>query len=154
MGEEEKDPKACYQLSSATNAYELLEEVKEVIKVDPLRYDQKIWLAREGYVEFVSRKARQTAPACGTIGCVAGWVMALTTSEYDGDTQGYAAKILGLDSEQTVELFHGGAAGDTIPQTPSHVDAGIRHITRFQEKYEKQLKNKKIDIPEDPSHGS
>lgn len=147
MREKGKNSKACFQLSSATNAYDLLEDVKEVIKVDPLRYDQTTWRTVD-YGE--ARKKYRDFPACGTVGCVAGWVVTLTrgTDMPFAEIMSTARKILGLDISEALELFSADAAG-SLPQTKAHTDGGIRHITRFQKKYKDKLKRKKIRLPKE-----
>lgn len=54
------------------SAYDLLERVCEVILEEPKRYDQGNWL-------FDCKKQwdGQDGPACGTVGCVAGWIGAM-----------------------------------------------------------------------------
>ena len=56
--------------SKATNAYDLLSEIQDLIRTEPKRYNQNIWLRRV-------KRGEAKRPACGTVGCVAGWVVAL-----------------------------------------------------------------------------
>lgn len=100
-------------VSHATNALELLEEVIKLIEEEPLRYDQSDWLKR--YTEFYDYPgmAPTDVPACGTIGCIAGWVATLTRHipVYPSDSAGHAQVVLGLTKGQRYELFDGGAVG-------------------------------------------
>lgn len=137
--------------SKAKTAYGLLSAVRKLILAEPLRYNQARYIARtdgkhhadnpsDGWQQWV-----KPLPACGTAGCVAGWVATLKRGDRFSykQTQGIAARILGLNSDQSEELFGGGAVGGT-PQTKSHAKAGARHIAAFQEKYATQLKAKAV----------
>lgn len=84
----------------ATNAYDLLEDVKQVITDDPRRYNQGTWVETinptllkaendlgnpivdelDSYVvDFLKSEAKM--PECGTIGCVAGWVWTMKATK-------------------------------------------------------------------------
>jgi hypothetical protein len=141
----------------ATNAYDLLTQVRELILEEPLRYNQEVWLKKKG-VDY-----RHQFPACGTVGCVAGWVVALVRpggSAYDVDVNVAAKHILGLGWAPAAELFDGDAVDRLFveqqhddndddwlgpyPQTAEYAALGAEHILRFQEKYAEQLKAKAI----------
>lgn len=138
--------KSLIPKSRAKTAYGLLNEVKRLILAEPKRYDQGTFIARRnGHSRLFDP---QDFPACGTVGCVAGWVATLKTEklfEY-GATPLIAKRILGLDRLQQAELFDG-CAGATIEhtaQTLKHAQAGVAHIERFQQRYSAQLRRTKV----------
>lgn len=60
-------------VSKATDAFELLEEVIEIILAEPRRYNQGVWVA--GMNELMHRREMELeVPNCGTMGCIAGWI--------------------------------------------------------------------------------
>lgn len=139
MAENEKI--ATIPKSRAKTAFALLSEVRTLILAEPLRYDQGSWLNRiedtpEAYEQF---------PACGTVGCVAGWVATLKAKhKFDPEEAIQIAQdVLGLDDEQEYELFNEEAAGGKS-QSLDHAREGARHIRRFQKKYCTQLLAKKV----------
>lgn len=103
------------------------------------------------------------APACGTVGCVAGWVTALKSPvllanrplrnslhNWDGavrqhgyNVHDFARHTLGLTTWQSGELFSGTAVTGT-PGTPEYARQGADHIARFQAEHEEQLKAKLV----------
>lgn len=135
--------------SKAKTAYALLSEIATLILKEPKRYNQERFLVVRGGPEVAPRGF----PSCGTVACVAGWVVALkgpakTATPYN-DVQYVAARILGLDHFQQSRLFSGNALmtvsdrTDSVltpkPQTLAHARAGIRHIRRFQKRHKAQL---------------
>lgn len=132
--------------SHATNAYDLLNEVRTLILDEPKRYNQTIYLRRR------QKPGQKGFPGCGTIGCVAGWVYTLKSRKRKStDTDGVAdeaAKILGISYDQR-SLFSGEAANEaagrhTKPQTRDHAKGGAAHIKAFQDEHEDQLRAKKL----------
>lgn len=130
-------------------ALDALKWVQRVIKREPKRYNQTIVChIRGGYDS--SHVLEDNYPACGTIGCVAGWIFAGTAPKVvRNDVEGFtnalfvARKLLGLSGPQSAALFHGGAAmGDG--QTQEHADSGIRHIQNFIDLYKRQLRARRI----------
>lgn len=113
--------------SKATNAYDVLSEVREIILDEPLRYNQVTYLSTGDGPGF---------PKCGTVACVAGWTEVITGSTMASD-------VLGLTDAQAGELFFYGAVKGK-PQTPMHAKLGAAHIARFQKKYAKQLKATRV----------
>ncbi len=108
--------------STATTSWELLEDIIRAITEEPRRYAQDTWreIFRDDLgvsdvemsrVALVERVAEGRVPACGSIGCVAGWVTFITDEipSYSGDTGYKAACILGINPDQRNELFHGNA---------------------------------------------
>jgi hypothetical protein len=130
--------------SNAKTAYGLLSEVRRLILAEPKRYNQTDTISFRDRPDCWSIDTGKW-PACGTVGCVAGWVTMLKSPDRAElyDVLAPAAQILGLDSEQRHELFRGSAAGISS-QTVAHAKAGARHIAQFQQKYAKQLKAKAV----------
>lgn len=127
--------------SKAKTAYGLLSEVRTLILAEPLRYNQHDWLSRkEDHGDL-----RIRFPACGTVGCVAGWVATLKAGRKFSwmDSDVIAAPLLGLSEFQAHELFRASAA-DGSPQTIQHAKSGAKHIAAFQKKYRTQLLAKKV----------
>ena len=136
-------------ISNAKTAYGLLGDIAKIIVAEPKRYDQTNWIARKGtqrgdnsYAEF---------PACGTVGCVAGWVVALAGPRNTSPdrVEKVAEKILGLDGWDSMELFDANAAGSwmvTSPQTLEHAEAGAKHIQKFRKQYRAKLMAKRIEV--------
>jgi hypothetical protein len=128
-------------VSTATNAYDLLTEIRALIREEPKRYNQFIWHARVTPLARIIYHGREsTAPACGTIGCVAGWVVTLK----EGPDVAYPAvpdrarQILGLSPRQEAELFYRMVPGRE--GSWRHGLHGRFHIWLFQQQYKAQLK--------------
>lgn len=142
----------------AKNAYTLLAAVCRLITAEPRRYNQGLYLTKgkPGTKVFENTDSQERYPACGTVGCVAGWVKALIEPETlteDNNIRWTAANILGLQGMQTQELFtHQAllylpeATNKTLnkPQSAAYAKLGVLHIRRFMEKYAEQLKAKEI----------
>lgn len=98
-------------VSRATNALELLEEVIKLIEEEPLRYNQGDWLQRIRQFYLSPGSAPISTPACGTVGCVAGWVVILIQDVpgYASDAAHFAEGILGITRSQRYDLFDGAA---------------------------------------------
>lgn len=86
---------------------EILTEVAKHILAEPLRYNQGIW------VDVIGDRwsAGKNYPACGTIACVAGWVVTLKGQR---NIRGFtvsntASELLKLTDAQDSELFDGDA---------------------------------------------
>lgn len=135
--------KTAIPRSKAKTAYGLLSEIRRLILEEPLRYNQT-WY-------WSNTNIGGLAPACGTVGCVAGWTCAL--KGHTPDHANYsAAYILGLSLGDAWELFAENAAGDTRDRLGratraslrAHARRGAAHIARFQKKHAKQLKAKKV----------
>jgi hypothetical protein len=140
--------------STATNAYDLLGDIRRIILEEPRRYDQTWWRYIEG-VPNSSGKAPSDYPACGTVCCVAGWVTALTSRRRVGEDQisPRAQSTLGLSEGQALDLFSSEATCSLAiqrgiapppPQTPEHAQLGALHIANFMAKYKAQLKAKAL----------
>lgn len=140
--------KSLIPKSKAKTAYGLLSEIRALILAEPLRYDQRDILT----IVPASQRDKDT-PACGTIGCVAGWVCALKNARAKVLAETpcggvnpvliYAAKKLGLNDWQRSELFGPFRAGMS-DRGPSHARAGAEHIRKFQSANRHQLLAKKV----------
>jgi hypothetical protein len=131
--------------TKATNAYDLLKEVRDLILEDPRRYNQRTTLNHyPPGVQWTEGPRRQPilAPPCGTVGCRAGWVVELTRSRTQYVVRG-AQDILGLTDAQA-ETFFAAAAAAGWAGTPEHARSGAYGITAFLKKHAKQLKAKRI----------
>lgn len=134
--------------SKAKTAYGLLSKIAALIVDEPKRYHQGRFLD----VKNADDNPRDY-PSCGTVGCVAGWVVTLKGKQGNrtlyplvGST---ARKILGISDAQSYELFHADAL-DTAdhqgppPQTAAHARKGAAHIRKFQKAHRAQLLEKKL----------
>ena len=141
--------------TKATNAYELLKEVRALILEEPKRYNQATILdhemtAKSGqYIAlFYGRPLAEYAPDCGTIGCRAGWITELTAPNprHINDEVNYARKQLGITERQADNLFNGDAAGKTYGEwgTPEYARKGARGITVFMAHHKAQLLAKRV----------
>lgn len=129
--------------SKAKTAYGLLSEVCDVIRNEPLRYNQTWWLSKRR--DRIQVLPPAGYPSCGTVGCVAGWAVTLKGKTVrDWDIESTARKLLGLDEAQATDLFSSDAIKSTDPQTLAHANAGIAHIRSFQKEYAKQLKATRV----------
>lgn len=138
--------KSLIPKSKAKTAYGLLSEIRALILAEPLRYSQRWWLMRDGKAGNFE-KPQMGYPNCGTVGCVAGWVVSVTRKRVNDsfEVEEAAQRILGLENWIAGELFTEDAVPSTIqPQTQAHAEAGARHIARFQKKYRAQLLAKKV----------
>lgn len=113
---------------------ELLKEVVKVIRAEPLRYRQSAWLYNTSDFHPSDPK-----PACNTVGCVAGWVAALTRTGNQLPQDGaavhrQAATALRLTPDQQMILFDA-RPNDRFdrltPGTRAYVEAGVAHIETF-----------------------
>lgn len=123
---------------SVKNAYQLLSYIGAIAMEEPKRISMTMFLAQNlpdipdmGY------------PSCGTIGCIAGWTIALLPRWYRSIEN--AKMILGLSDEQRDDLFYDyELCIDKNAKTKAHAIAVVAHIGRFQKKNEAQLKATKI----------
>lgn len=141
--------------SRVKNAYQLLAYVCKLITAEPLRYNQGRYIARPNGLGGADKEPSLGFPACGTVGCVAGWVATLKGPKlftYE-ETDTLAKDILGLTDSQAWELFspapisrliYASKHGYVLPQTELYAKFGVQHIQAFMQKHSKQLKAKEI----------
>lgn len=138
-------------VSRAKTAYGLLTEIRRLILAEPKRYDQTdtvtFWTERD-ISSLDSHDRREFAPgACGTVGCVAGWVYAMKSprgrKRRQGLTLRFAQRLLGLNDDQAEGLFEGTSFG-ARPGTARHARHGADHIANFQHDHRAQLRATKV----------
>jgi hypothetical protein len=124
----------------------ILTGAAKALLAEPKRYNQDNWLsiASPDTVKLYP----DNYPSCGTVGCVAGWTVALTTKGpvkvTEVNIQSRAQEILGLNHGQVRELFGEGShvfgqflQSDEYPEsgTTEYALAGAFHIARFVRKH-------------------
>lgn len=134
-------------------AYELLDLVAKHILEEPKRYYQGLWVTK---TESVIEARMGAVPACGTMACRAGWIVAL----HDGlDSKAIASEmrrrsiwslpvmeranaILGMSESDTERLFDGGAMPywAARPGTKGYARLGAKGIRAFMRKHAAHLK--------------
>jgi hypothetical protein len=155
--------------SRATNAYELLDEVVRVIEAEPRRLNMGNWIFMPSYVE------RELIPACGTVGCVAGWIVLL----WDGPRAAFADRqnvptralqLMGSDGfpysslgGDLNRLFDGAVVRNADadleevevaePGDEDYVKLVVQRIREFQDEHEEFLKHRTLtpDMSLDPA---
>jgi len=137
--------------------WELCEQVCEAIRMSPKNYTQETW----------ATDARSlNEEACGTAYCRAGWMVALTSDEKDILSKYHTGSLnicisasnmlkrAGVVDRDIDTLFSGAAVdrqcyrdGIEVPDqgTPEYAEQGVKGMREFMEKWEKQLKETKID---------
>lgn len=132
--------KSAMPKSKAKTAYGLLSEVRAIILEEPKRYDQCATIEQGIEAEMIYG---DQVPACGTVACVGGWVLALKGySQYTGGLE-TAWRILGEPTNDMWNLFEADKAGSR-DSLSAHAKRGAAHIAAFQKKYAKQLKAKRV----------
>lgn len=126
---------------SVKNAYDLLGFVQQVIREEPLRYNQRICLIKQNPYNPIGG----LFPSCGTVGCVAGWVATLKPTKDPMKSRiEQAIDVLGLVDGQIGQLFAFDAVREGEPQTPEHAIAGIAHIEAFRQAHKAQLQGQPV----------
>lgn len=101
---------------------ELAYKTLDLINANPAHFDMERWVD----AHFPVGLSDLTAEACGTTACFAGWAVALSGYKVDGigdvynaegfrvnyDIQGFAADLLGIETEEAEDLFY--VANDEI----------------------------------------
>ncbi len=117
---------------TSKNPVVILKHVCKLIKAEPKRYDQYESLVTEK--NSLGFKGSDYFPACGTVGCVAGWVHLVTGGRRSGPVLSSARHILGLSEEEADDFFAAHPLGvrSRSEVTPrQHAADGIQHIKRF-----------------------
>lgn len=134
--------KVTNRRSNATNAYDLMSDVKEYILEEPKRVWMDEWIV-EG-AEQIKGLLGVTGPECGTVGCIAGNVRVLTGNiDRRCSTLNLALGILSDGKEILVDdlydLFH-----DTIVDakygTKRYARIVAERINKFQREHEADLR--------------
>ncbi len=146
-------PAAAVPRSDATTAYDLVSDVIACITQDPRRLDLTVWIGRRPEPPTALEAAAW--PACGTVACVAGWIVLLAGQVPKLDTQDFALRALGFedDLEDTPawaswrRLFHRrdrrwGPAG-----TPAYARAVAKALARLQARDAARLRTVPVPRP-------
>lgn len=139
--------------SKAKTAYGLLSEIAALALQEPKRMRMSTWLNRKAKRMY----GADATPACGTVGCIAGWgaILAGTKreqralersgAEFDGviPWKAIGARIFGLNESDALQLFKAdGIAGNQ--GTLQHARNVVKCIRRFQQQHAAQLKAKRV----------
>ena len=132
--------------SKAKTAWGLLQDVKRAILAEPKRIDMTVFQERKW--------PSDRGPACGTVGCFAGWVCALRGHRtYDWGVDSRVYEILGhhIDyytvnggNNHVFNSGEGDACDRTKPGTKAHARAVIARINKFMRLNQSALKAKKV----------
>jgi len=146
--------------SSAKTTLGLLRAVKRAILEEPKRVNMGVYTCKLRPETTYSYQA----PACGTVGCFAGWVSILAGQGLVDD-DAPAKALLGEDLDYTFKAYSyrhnhfgelvrdtenvfnsgsGDACSDTRPGTRAHAKAVVARIDRFIEKNYDKLKGRKL----------
>jgi hypothetical protein len=141
--------------SFAGTAWELCEDVIEIMRQEPRRVDMGYYmLIGSNYGGDYQRWPRW--PACGMVGCFAGWVVQLRYPDNSRPHHRNTARaILGLGLKYDImhspgrpnSVFNSGfgdACIETRSRTPAHAAAVIKRIRRFMRINEKGLKARRL----------
>lgn len=133
-----------------TTAYELCNRVAQHIEEEPLRYHQQYW-------GFEGQTSSLRQPACGTICCRAGWIVNLHDGigKFNGRVGARSNQILGLDDEQTFDLYYDGDSFEGLKQgTARYAKAGAAGLRKWMRKHAEHLKARLLkDVPKLGSEG-
>jgi hypothetical protein len=145
--------------SKAKNGYDLCLEVIDAMLEEPKRVNMDYFclLIGQGEANFAQRPATET-PACGTIGCFAGWVNTLTfgrgvsrrwQSQLTKEVLGRKLKYNFRDESGHTQSYFNAGEGDGITQfkagTPEYAIAVVQRIRRFMKVNAGPLKNRTIN---------
>lgn len=154
--------KKYYPVSTAENAYQLIDEVIAAIREEPKRVNMGMWVHTVECLRelYPAARTKPTAlPECGTIACVAGWVVGLAEPEKlrafqisetgnSATIAHVAARILGwlFYDASTFTMFaaHGADIDHLKPGTKRYVEAVVARIRAFQREHAERLINTSI----------
>ena len=131
--------------SKAKTAWGLCADVIRVIMAEPKRADIGSYITKES--------PKSGGPACGTVGCFAGWLTLLKGGREGMSVGQHAVSLLGNNIDyRTVGpnrdyVFNSGegdTCGTTIPGTLSHACAIAARIRKFMTVNEKALRARKV----------
>ena len=160
-----QDTPTAVPRSDATNAYDLLEDVIACIEQEPKRLDMREWLVTD-------MPRNRAYPQCGTIGCVAGWTVALSTGSDNKSFYSWEQSareiLLGPAPEQTgynayadrrqelfdlfytVDVFDEGKLEFLNPGSSEYVSAIIAKIRTFMAHHADALRARALPRTEAP----
>lgn len=130
--------------SKAKTAWNLMLDVRRAIKKEPKRANMR--------VAFEERHPKDGGPACGSVGCIAGWICALLNRKEFFGRIGIARSVLGprinyYTAGDGWDVFNSGSGDScalTRPGTKAHANAVISRIDKFMKINKKALKARKI----------
>lgn len=143
----------------------LLGKIKQIILAEPKRVNMEAFISALNGEALWSQGARRKQPACGTIGCIAGWGAILlrpknvTANRLDLLASSVMSNLIGWDykpaysntpGRTTGSLFHGGPLdGEDLgePGTGKHAKAVAKLIDRYLEAHP-EIADRKIDVAE------
>jgi hypothetical protein len=114
----------------------LLRKVKRHILLEPKRLNMGCFIARKDELQDDPLMYPVKFPSCGTVGCIAGWAVALSTEKKlkYGRIEGAAKRLLGLTPRQAYYLFYDEDGIVTAaPQTVWHARQTAKLIDHFIE---------------------
>jgi hypothetical protein len=163
MNEKIPGPRACRSMtvskkkpipqSKATNAYDLLGDVITAIKEEPKRVYMEDWIKRGRQLNLMLKAEgleKEDGPACGTVGCIAGWTTLLAARKPRASSvHGVAQRLLGAIDEYgsirnyalyvaTYTLFTTNFP-DAKYGTEKYAQHVIRNIREFRKAWQKEL---------------
>lgn len=134
--------------TNATTAYGLLNAIARIITEEPKRLAMEIVCYRGSALERRIAYGLFEAPACGTVGCIAGWALTLAgeTAEHEDNSGSWrsARYVLGLSDKQALELFAPDDLMYQTHQTPRLAQDTVAHIRAFQKANQAQLQATKL----------
>lgn len=141
--------------SRAKNAYDLVSDVIAAIRAEPRRVDMTRYIGDAALVQKVASRR----PACGTVGCFAGWVSLLKGGRKKEAAEHHALSLLchptiplnlhtvGWSDAGGIYVFNDGrgdACETTTPGTRAHARAVIARIKHFQTVNADALRGKRV----------
>lgn len=120
--------------SRATNSYELLMDVVDALRAEPKRFSWGNWVRN---TEFATDLDGDKFPACGTQGCLHGWVKLLTIQnlnelDQDSDSQVYINKWFPAELTGVMDALAYGRPPYTGKRPQDYVAYVIYNVTKFQ----------------------
>lgn len=142
--------------STATNAYDFINDSIKVIQDEPLRLDMKDW--KQGPESIKWLKEINQAPACGTVCCWAGWNATLARKGmrqpwHFGDISSnillgpykYIDRDWAASCDELESIYTMLTTGS--PGTKKYVAKVVKRIMAFQSRHKARLKAQKVTPP-------
>lgn len=137
------------RITKPMTAWEFYTYLIKVMKAEPARVKQDLWMAQGKNVACaIKNDEHAAAPACGTVGCTAGWgTFLLGYDKFPGEYK--AADLMGLgmllQDSYSNALFEPNGYNDVIPiGVPSGTRQYMRYVVKgireFMKEHREQLK--------------